>query len=206
MTDTTKFTKDLAQYFQDNSANKEQAAEYIRNFEKLWKESKVAGYFKEIIMTTSNTMLTKRMKPYPYFYGYLNTVVNAITHSQTGEGFENWQACVDKILAGKSLVGVQDYFDMSENIFKNNVFYKTPSYSYYSVEPSYTFSYDTIPRVKFENITSPSKLTHRIMNTMKRLGKTHIHHAPRVKKDCACCIMLPHVEVGCCTPRPRKET
>ncbi len=69
-TDTTKFTKDLAQYFQDNSANKEQAAEYIRNFEKLWKESKVAGYFKEIIMTTSNTMLTKRMKPYPYFYGY----------------------------------------------------------------------------------------------------------------------------------------
>jgi hypothetical protein len=152
-TDTTKFTKDLAQYFQDNSANKEQAAEYIRNFEKLWKESKIAGYFKEIIMTTSNTMLTKRMKPYPYFYGYLNTVVNAITHSQTGESFENWQACVDKILAGKSLVGVQDYFDMSENIFKNNVFYKTPSYSYYSVEPSYTFSYDTIPRVKFENIT-----------------------------------------------------
>ena len=37
-TDTTKFTRDLNQYFQENSANKIQAADYIRDFEKLWKE------------------------------------------------------------------------------------------------------------------------------------------------------------------------
>ncbi len=151
--DTVKFTRDLGQYFIDNSANKEQAATYIRDLEKLWKENKIAGYYKEIIIETSNTMLGKRMKPYPFFYGYINTVINALQANQTGENFDDWQACVNKILKGKSIRGVQDFFDMSENIFKNNVFYKTPSYTYYSAEPNYRFEYDSIPLVKFENVT-----------------------------------------------------
>jgi hypothetical protein len=151
--DTTKFVKDLSLYFLDNSANKGQAEDYIKNFEKLWKDNVIAGTFKDIVMNTSNTMLAKRMKPYPFFYGYLNTIINAIQAGQTGENFENWQECVDKILAGKSNRGVQEFFDMSENIFRNNVFYKTPSYTYYSVQPNYRFTYDTIPRVIFDDIT-----------------------------------------------------
>lgn len=152
-TDTTKFTKDLNQYFQDNSANKETAADYISDFDKLWKTNVIAGYYKEIVMETTNKMLTKRMKPFPYFIGYMNTVVNAIQANQSFENFENWQACIDKILKGKSFRGVQDFLEMSENIFKNNVFYKTPSYTYYSVEPNYKFVYDSIPLVIFDEIT-----------------------------------------------------
>ncbi|MDI1355985.1 MAG: hypothetical protein PSX36_13775 [bacterium] len=152
-TDTTKFTKDLTQYFLENSANKETAAEYMQNFDKLWRENTISGFFKEITMQTANTMLGKRMKPYPYFYGYLNTVINAIASKNIYGTFENWQGCVDKILSGKSNRGVQDFFDMSENIFRNNVFYKTPSYSYRSVEPNFRFEYDTIPRVFFEEVT-----------------------------------------------------
>lgn len=152
-TDTTKFTKDLNQYFQDNSANKETAADYIREFEKLWKANVIAGYYKEIAMETANTMLSKRMKPYPYFIGYLNTIVNAIQSKQSTENFQNWQICIDKILKGKSLRGVQDFLEMSENLFKNNVFYKTPSYTYYCLEPNFKFVYDSIPVVMFEEIT-----------------------------------------------------
>jgi hypothetical protein len=152
-TDTTKFTHDLGQYFLENSANKDQASDYIRNFERLWKDNVIAGYYKEITMETANTMLGKRMKPYPYFYSYLNTIVNAIQAKQSFENFENWQLCVNKILKGKSMRGAQDFFEMSENIFKNNVFYKTPSYSYYSIEPNYKFVYDSIPVVVFEDVT-----------------------------------------------------
>ena len=151
--DTSKFTKELGQYFYENSANKETAADYMRKFEKLWKENVIAGYYKDVIIETSNAMLAKRMKPHPYFYGYLNTVINAIQAQQLGENFDNWQSCVNKILTGKSMRGVQDFFDMSENIFKQNIFYKTPSYSYYSVEPNYKFEYDSIPLVRFEEIT-----------------------------------------------------
>ncbi len=62
-TDTTKFTNDLNQYFQENSANKETASDYIREFEKLWKTNIIAGYYKVITMETANIMLSKRMKP-----------------------------------------------------------------------------------------------------------------------------------------------
>ncbi|MCC6369665.1 MAG: hypothetical protein IT236_01530 [Bacteroidia bacterium] len=152
-TDTMKFTKDLSQYFFDNSANKEQASDYIRNFEKLWKDNVIAGYFKETIMNSCNTMLNRRMKPYPFFYGYLNTVINAVKSGKTGETYENWQTCLDKILAAKSNRGIPEFLEMSENIFKNNVFYKTPSYDYYSLEPNFTFIYDSVPHVVFQNIT-----------------------------------------------------
>jgi len=151
--DTNKYTKDLNLYFLENSANKEQAGAYVRAFEKKWQENVIAGYYKEIIIETTNKMLAKRMKPYPYFMGYLNTVINAVESKQSTENFENWQTCVDKILASKSIRGVQEFLDMSENIFKNNVFYKTPNYRYYSIEPNFQFVYDSIPLVKFENIT-----------------------------------------------------
>ena len=151
--DTNKFTRDLGQYIIENSVNKDQAQAYVRNFEKLWSENIIAGYYKEVSITTANAMLSKRMKPFPYFYGYFNSLVNSITTKHNPENFENWQMCVDKILKGKSVRGVQDFFDMSENIFKNNVFYKTPAYAYYSVEANFKFEYDSIPKVTFENIT-----------------------------------------------------
>ncbi len=151
--DTGKFTKDLGQYFFDNTVNKDDATNYIKAFDKLWKENVIAGYYKEISIKTANAMLAKRLKPYPYFYSYFNTLVNCIQGNQSLENFKSWQACVDKILAAKTVRGIQEFFDMSENIFKNNVFYKTPSYAYYSVEAAFKFEYDTIPKVQFNNFT-----------------------------------------------------
>ncbi len=151
--DTNKFIRDLNAYFIESAVNKEQATDYMRNFEKLWNTNVIAGYYKEISIRTANAMLAKRMKPYPYFYGYFNTLINCINAKQSDENFDNWQNCVNKILAGKSVRGVQEFFDMSENIFKNNAFYSTPTYVYYSSEPNFKFEYDSIPKVRFENIT-----------------------------------------------------
>lgn len=151
--DTNKFTRDLSQYFTENSVNKEQAQDYMRNFEKLWNTNVIAGYYKEISILTANAMLARRLKPYPYFYGYFNSLINSISSKHDAEDFVNWQQCVDKILKGKSIRGVQEFFEMSENIFLNNVFYKSPAYVYYSLEPNFKFDYDSIPRVTFDNIT-----------------------------------------------------
>jgi hypothetical protein len=108
--DTMKFMGDLNTYFIDNSANKELAENYIKTIEKLWKDNVITGYYKEIAIITSNTMLSKRMKPYPYFQGYFNTLVNSIQSKHSFENFENWQLCVDKILTSKSNRGVQEFF------------------------------------------------------------------------------------------------
>ena len=151
--DTMKFMNDINQYFIENSANKEMAQDYMNKLEKLWKDNVISGYYKEIAIETANTMLAKRMKPYPYFQGYFNTIVNCIQSNHSNENFVNWQSCVDKILKGKSNRGIQEFFDMSENVFKNNTFYKTPSYRYYSLEPNFNFEYDSIPKLTYSSIT-----------------------------------------------------
>jgi hypothetical protein len=151
--DTGKFVKDLAQYFNDNTVNKLEAQEYIKNFDKLWKENAIAGYYKEVSIKAANLMLAKRLKPYPYFYGYFNTLLNSVQGKKTGDSFENWETCIEKILAAKTIRGISEFLDMSESIFKNNAFYKTPSYIYYSRESNFKFEYDTIPKVVFTDIT-----------------------------------------------------
>ena len=150
--DTGRFVKDLAQYFNENTVNKLEAQEYMKNFDKLWKENVIAGYYKEVSIKAANAMLARRMKPYPYFYGYFNTLLNSIQGKRSGDSFENWESCVEKILAGKTMRGISEFFDMSESIFKNNAFYKTASYVYYSNEPNFKFEYDTIPKVVFKDI------------------------------------------------------
>ncbi len=151
--DTNKFTRDLGQYILENTVNKEQAQDFVRNFEKLWSTNVIAGYFKETAIKTANAMLAKRFKPYPYFYSYFNTMINAIGSGQIGENFENWQNCVNKTLAAKSVRGVPEFLDMSENLFRNSTFYKTPAYAFYSKEQVFNFEYDSIPKVTFNNIT-----------------------------------------------------
>lgn len=151
--DTNNFTKDLGQFFIENSANKENAQTYTKNFDKLWENNTISGYYKEIAIKTAIAMLAKRMKPYPYFYAYFNTLTTCVLTNQPYENFKHWQVCVDKILSGKSNRGVQEFLEMSENIFNNNTFYKTPTYAYYSIEPNYIFEYDSIPKVIFKNIT-----------------------------------------------------
>jgi hypothetical protein len=151
--DTAKFVKDLGAYFIDNTVNKSEATQYMFKFQKLWDENVIAGYYKEVSITTANAMLNKRMKPYPYFYGYFNTLINCIESKQSIENFKSWQKCVDKVLSGKSIRGVQEFFEMSENLFKLNAFYKSPNYMYYCPENSFAFEYDSIPKVVFKNIT-----------------------------------------------------
>ncbi len=151
--DTTKFPRDLAQYITENTVNKEQAVEFVKNFEKLWTTNVIAGYFKETSIKTANAMLAKKFKPYPYFYSYFNTLINAVQSGQTGDNFLKWQQCVNKTLAAKSLRGVSEFFEMSENLFKNSTFFKTPAYTYYCKEQAFIFEYDSIPKVRFENIT-----------------------------------------------------
>ena len=152
-TDSVKFIKELNDYFYDNSANKKEAEEYVLNFGKVWKSPDFASRYRAAIYKTSNSMLQRKLKPYPYFINYLNSVVNFIDSKQNPEVFDNWQACIEKIFNSKNLKNYGEYLEMSENIFSSNTFYKSPTYSYRSEQASYKFEFDSIPKVVFPKMT-----------------------------------------------------
>lgn len=151
--DSVKYIKELNEYFYDFSANKQSAEEYILNFSKIWKSPDFSSKYRAAVYKTSNAMLQRKLKPYPYFISYLNAVVNFIESKQNPEVFDNWQLCIEKIFNSKNLKNYGEYLEMSENIFSNNVFYKSPTYSYRSVETNYKFEFDSIPKVIFPKFT-----------------------------------------------------
>ncbi|HWY12455.1 MAG TPA: hypothetical protein VN026_14075, partial [Bacteroidia bacterium] len=155
--DTLKFIKELNDFFYDNSANKKDAETYVLEFSKKWKTAEISGGYKTIIIETCNEFLQKRLKPYPYFVSYINSMINFIHSGQSEENRENWQKCMEKILKGKSIRGFSDFLEMSENMFAGNIFYKSPSYIYKSLENNYKFEYDSIPKVIFTDFTLVGK-------------------------------------------------
>ena len=151
--DSIKYIKELNEYFYDFSANKKDAEEYVANFQKIWKSPDFSSKYRAAIYKTSNVMLQRKLKPYPYFISYLNAVVNFINSKQNPEVFDNWQLCIEKIFNSKNLKNYGDYLEMSESIFSNNVFYKSTTYSYRSAEANYKFEFDSIPKVIFPKFT-----------------------------------------------------
>ena len=152
-TDSVKFIKELNEFFIDNSANKKVAEEYMVTFGKFWKSPDFETKYRQAVYKTCNAMLQRKLKPYPNFINYLNAVSNCIITKQDQYVFINWQSCIDKIFASKNLKSYTDFLEMSENIFSNNVFFKSPTYSYRSQQNKFTFEFDSLPKVIFPEFT-----------------------------------------------------
>jgi hypothetical protein len=151
--DTTKFISDLSIYFIDNTGSRAEAETFLKDFIYKWEQNELAGYWKEMIIRTSNLMAAKRLKPSPFFLSYFNIVYNFIECKQPIANFEKYQKCAEKMFNSKVNKNIQDYFTLGENAFKSNILYKSPSYIYYTYEPNYSFEYDTVPKVIFKDVT-----------------------------------------------------
>ncbi len=151
--DTMKYIKELDAYFQEGSANKEDAAKFVENFKKFWQSYAFAKGFKDYVYGTSNTMLQKKLKPYPYFQNYLLAVANFINSKQDFEKFESWQEVLDKVLKSKNPKPIDNFLDMSVNLFQDGVFFKSPSFEWYTTESIYKFDFDSLPKLVFQEFT-----------------------------------------------------
>ncbi len=152
-TDSSKFVKELNEFFQEGSADKDEAEKFIRDFGKFWKTPEFSSQYKKYVYKTCNAMLTKRLKPNPYFRDYLVSVANFINSKKDFDNFESWQLCIGKILGGKGTKAYAEFLEMSLSLFESNIFYKSPSYNWYTHQDNYKFDYDSLPRLILPDVT-----------------------------------------------------
>ncbi len=152
-TDSVKFIKELDDYFQDGSADKSEAEKFIKDFGKFWKNPIFNPVYKKYVYKTCNQMLAKRLKPNPYFRDYLVAVGDFINSKKEFDDFESWQLCINKILNGKSTRAYAEFLEMSLSLFEANIFYRSPSYNWYTTQDNYKFDYDSLPRLIFPEVT-----------------------------------------------------
>ncbi|GAB4208369.1 MAG: hypothetical protein Fur0023_19860 [Bacteroidia bacterium] len=148
--DTVKFVKELEEYFYANTGNKKEAEEFLNDFVKRWKDNRIAGFFKQNIIETSNLFVQKKLKPYPYFFKYYRIIYDIVENNIPKNNFDNFYSVFLKALNGRSVKNLQDILEMCENLYKDNTFY-TASFIFKTQSNDFILEYDSVPRLKYQN-------------------------------------------------------
>jgi len=148
------FFEELTKFFQDidNPDNKKVAKDFIELFTIEWNAGKFSDDEKKQMISTCNQMLKKKMKPIPHFKNYLSAIISFNNTSQSEASFKSWEASLDKLIARSTSTQFIDYLEISNNLFTENVLYKSSTTKWKSDNSNYVFEYDTIPRILFPSL------------------------------------------------------
>jgi len=151
--DPTTFLEEIKMTFEVANVPKSEIKEYMNRFTAAWNNPRFNQNLKNATLNTFNLMLRKRIKVLPNYQIYLNAVMNFVYSKQNEASFEAWQGCVMNILYNESIKNYTNFLDVSENLFLDNIFYKTPVYEYKSSSDNYKFEYDKGAKITFPQLT-----------------------------------------------------
>jgi hypothetical protein len=150
--DSSLFFKEMEQFL--TYSRKQDGVAVMDEFSWTWFEGKFSDKQREGVYKISNLMLKKRKKAFPDFKNYLFTVSQFVNSKyQTEESFESWQKILVKLINGKSKKQFTDYLKACNNLFTDNLLYKSASNSWAANNRNYTFGYDSLPTIEFEALT-----------------------------------------------------
>lgn len=176
--DTTKFLKEIEEYFYANTGNKKEAEEFLTDFNKRWKDNQIAGFYKQNIIETSNLFVQKKLKPYPYFMKYYKIIYDIIENNIDSKTFNNFYSVFTKALNNKNIQNLQDILEMCENLYKDNTFY-TASFIFKVQTNNFTLEFDSVPRLKYTNTNIIGK---NVRNDSIAIEETSGYYYPKTKK------------------------
>jgi hypothetical protein len=151
--DPVVFLEEVKQTFDVANVPKSEIKEFMGRFTDAWTNPRFNQNLKNATYNTFNLMLRKRVKVLPNYQIYLNAIMNFVYSKQSEGSFEAWQNCVMNILYNESIKNYTNFLDISENLFLDNIFYKTPVYEYKSSSDNYKFEYEKGPRIIFLGLT-----------------------------------------------------
>lgn len=176
--DTTKFLKEIEEYFYANSGNKKESEEFLNDFNKRWKNNQITGFYKQNIIETSNLFVQKKLKPYPYFVKYYRIIYDIIEHNIDRQKFDNFYNIFLKALNNRNIKNLQDILEMCENLYKDHTFY-TASFIFKTQDDNFLLEYDSVPRLKYQNTNIIGKNTR---NDSIAIEGTSGYYYPNTKK------------------------
>lgn len=117
-----------------------------------------AGVFKkeqqDSIISFSNLMLARGMRPSPDFEDFLVATMNFITNKHNPANFNKWFVCLRKLVVQKNK-RINTYLTFSINLFKDNSLNLSTSNQWVMSNKNFEIVYDSVPKV----IVSSASLT-----------------------------------------------
>lgn len=150
--DNVKFIEEMRDFFESNDQKK--GREYINQFnEQYWISGKISPEMKTAIYKNTNAMAKKKFKPSPEYYAYFNTIKMIVDKGIPMTTFNEWQVCFMSSSENRNQKPFSDFIAMSEGLFRDNTFYDEPSGKWQGIGGSWKFMCDTVPKIKFTNVT-----------------------------------------------------
>jgi hypothetical protein len=150
--DSTLFFEEMEQFVTDS--RQEDGVLLMDEFSWDWYGGKFSDKQREGVYKIANLMLKKRKKAFPDFKNYLFTISQFVnSKNQTEQSFESWQEILIKLIKGKSKKRFTDYLKSCNNLFSENLLYKSSANSWAANNSNYTFGFDSLPTIEFDALT-----------------------------------------------------
>lgn len=109
---------------------------------------------RKIVYKTSNVMLKNRKRGFPDFRNYLYAISNFVnSKNQTEQTFEEWNDIVMQLAKDKSKKKFTDYIQSCNDLFEENLMYKSSANEWAANNQNYRFGYDSLPTIEFDALT-----------------------------------------------------
>nr|MBA3900647.1 hypothetical protein [Bacteroidota bacterium] len=149
--DSIKFVDEMTEWFV--IARKKEGGDYMKKeFVPVFFSGRFTESEKQTMYKTCNIMLKRRMKAFPDFQNYLNTMINFLDSKQSEESFDAWQRSLEKIIENSTSKKFVNFLEFSEKLFSENIIYQSSSVTWLTNSNNYFFEYDSLPFVIFTNI------------------------------------------------------
>ena len=113
-----------------------------------FESGKLNNYQIQMVILMCNKMLEKRMKAIPDFKTYIYSVISFFTTYQTEDSFDTWNITINKLLNEKKRYFIV-FLNNCNNIFLFNAVYITKNVKWQGSSPTFSFDYDSLPKVVF---------------------------------------------------------
>lgn len=148
------FTGDAASYSQELisfmgiNLNEEQAA-VLNKFTSSWDSTMLAISTKQRIITASGLMISKRMRPQPHFYSFLNTLMIMIDYDTGSEQMDTWlDGFTDLISTPTVRINVLSRFiETGGMLVSGRILYQSPSVTWKTPDHRFRFVNDSLFRI-----------------------------------------------------------
>lgn len=148
--DSTKFIGELNTiFFNLADDEKKLIAPFILEFVQKWNSEMFSPSRKQAIYKICNEMVRKKIRPYPDFFNYINSLNVFISSNQPDRYFHPWSDILKKLVAGKNSRSFLAFLDFSIYLFGEDLVYKSSSARWKVKDPAFFFNYDTVPRIDF---------------------------------------------------------
>jgi hypothetical protein len=121
-------------------------------FAPSWNSTRFTDRSRKRIYDISDEMLKKRLKVYPEFFGFFYALAMFAQSDHNEASFESWLTIMEQLVKDKKKRYLTDFIDNSATIFEDNTFYRSPSTAWQSSSSKYTFEYDSIPKVVYNEL------------------------------------------------------